>query len=154
MIIRAAVAFGFPVKIPVFDVQSHGQPHIGIGGQLFAARTFGGRTAEIKNRRVPAFDHFGAQFDFNRASIPGIGDKLPGGRRAGLKRSKIFCVKRRKKSVGVDPGADAFDKNMAVHRDARIQVRAEDAVVFGIHAAQIHADARHAADAVGQQDQV
>ena len=41
MIIRTAIAFGFPMKIPVFDVKSHGQPHIGIGGQLFATRAFG-----------------------------------------------------------------------------------------------------------------
>ena len=150
MKIRAAVAFGFPVKIPVFDVKSDGQPHIGIGGQLFALGMFFSRPAEIKNRRVFAFNHFGAQFDFDRAPVPGIGDKLPGGRRAGVKRSEIFRVERRKKSIGVDPDADAFDKNMAIHRDARIQVRAEDAVVFGIHAAQIHAHTRHAADAVGQ----
>jgi hypothetical protein len=60
------------MKIPVFDVKSHGQPHIGIGGQLFATRTFGGRPAERKNRRVFAFNHFGAQFDFDRAPVPGL----------------------------------------------------------------------------------
>ena len=38
----------------------------------------------------------------------------------------------------------------AVHRHAGIQVCAERAVVFGIHMAQIHAQPRHAADAVGQ----
>ena len=79
-----------------------------------------------------------------------MGDKLPGGRWPGVKRSEIFRVQRRKKSIGVDPDADAFDKNPAIHRDARIQVRAEDTIVFGIHAAQIHAHSRHAADAVGQ----
>ena len=83
-----------------------------------------------------------------------MGDKLPGCRGPGVKRCEIFRVERRKKTVGVDPDADAFDKNPAIHRDARIQVRAEDAIVFGIHAAQIHAHARHAADAVGQQDEI
>ena len=40
MKIRAAVALGFAVKIPVLDVHAHGQAHVGIGGQLFAVRAF------------------------------------------------------------------------------------------------------------------
>jgi hypothetical protein len=105
----------------------------------------------MKNRRVFAFDHFGAQFDFHRAAVAGIGDKMPDGGRAGFKRREIFEIQRREKAVGVDPDADAFDKTWRSTGKSRIQVRAEDAIVFGIHAAQIHAHARHAAAAVGQQ---
>jgi hypothetical protein len=61
------------------------------------------------------------------------------------KRREIFEIERREKTVGVDPDAEAFDENVAVHRHVRIQIGAEHAIVFGIHAAQIHADPRHAA---------
>ncbi len=47
----------------------------------------------------------------------------------------------------------ALGENVAVHRHARIQIRAEHAIVFGIDRAEIHAQPRHAADAVGQQNQ-
>ena len=116
MIIRAAVVFGFPMEIPVFDVEPHRQAHVGFGGQLFAAGMFVRRSAEMKNRRVFAFNHFRAQFDFNRPPVAGIGDKLPGRRRAGVERSEVFRIERRKKAVGVDPDADAFDENVPVHR--------------------------------------
>ena len=38
MKIRAAIAFGFGMKIPVFDVDADGQAHVGVGGQLFSVR--------------------------------------------------------------------------------------------------------------------
>src|SRR5208282_6259284 len=103
------------------------------------------RAAELKYRRVFAFEHFGAQFDFDRAAISGVGDEPPERRRADVERSEVFEVERRKKTVGIDPGADAFDENMPVHRYVWIQIGAEHTVVFGIHAAQVHANPRHAA---------
>ena len=154
MKIRAAVAFGFPMKIPVLDVKAHRQAHVGVGGQLFAGRAFVRRTAELKDRRIFPFDHFGAQFDFHRAAVAGAGDELPDRRRTGAEGGEAFEIQRREKTVGIDPGAEAFDKNVAVHRKIRIQIGAEDAIVFGIDAAQIHANARHAAATVGQQDEI
>src|SRR5208282_6244762 len=66
---------------------------------------------------------------------------------------QIFCVERRKKTVGAYPDTDAFDEDVAIHRYARMQICPEYAVVFGIDAAQIRANACHAADAVGQKDE-
>ena len=154
MKIRAAVALGFPMEIPVLDVEAHRQAHVGVGGQLLAGRAPGRGAAEMKHRRVFSLDHFGAQFDFHRAAVAGAGDKIPDGRRPDFKRGEAFEIQRREKAVGIDPDAEAFDENVAVHRKVRIQIGAEHAIVFGIHAAQIHADARHAAEAVGQQNQV
>ena len=68
------------------------------------------RTTELKNGRVFAFDHFRAQFNFDGAAIAGIGHELPGRRRADVKRSEILQVQRRKKTVGIDRGADVFTK--------------------------------------------
>ena len=79
---------------------------------------------------------------------------MPDGGRTGLERREIFEIERRKKAVGVHPDADAFDKNVAVHRHGWTQVCAEDTVVFGIHAAKVNAQPRHAAEAVGQQNKV
>jgi hypothetical protein len=121
---------------------------------LFSAREFFRGAAEMKNGGVLAFDHFRAQLDFQRAPVAGVGDKPPDGGRAGLEGGQVFEVERREKAVGIDPGADAFRENMAVHRHGGIQICAERAVVFGIHAAQINAEPRHAAAAVGEQDEV
>ena len=90
MIIRAAIAFGFGMKIPIFDVHAHGQSHVGVGGQLFAMRGFFGGSAEMKNRRVFAGDHFGAQFDLHRAAVAGVRDEIPDGGRAGLERREVL----------------------------------------------------------------
>jgi hypothetical protein len=154
MMLRPAIAPGFPVKIPVFDVTTDRQAHVGIGRQLLAGGPLGGRPAEMENRRVRAGQHPGAQFNFNRPPVTSIGDELPDGGRAGVKRREVFCVKRRKETIGIHPNANAFDKDMPVHRHGRMQVRTEHAVIFGLYAAQIHAHPRHAADAVGQQDQI
>ena len=43
---------------------------------------------------------------------------------------------------------------MAIHRHGGIKVCAERAVVFGIHAPEVNAQPRHAADTVGQQSQI
>ena len=119
MKIRAAVAFGLAVKIPVFDVHAHGQAHVGVGGQLFAARAFVRRAAELENGRVFALHHFGAQFDFHRAAVAGVGDKIPDGGRTGVERREIFEIERRKKAVGVHPDAEALHENVAIHRHGR-----------------------------------
>jgi len=142
------------MEIPVLDVKAHRQAHVGVGGQLFASRAPGAGAAEMKQRRVLALDHFGAQFNFHRAAVAGAGDKIPDGGRADFKRREAFEIQRREKAVGVHPSAEALDENVAVHREIRIQIGAENAVVFGIHAAQIHANARHAAATVGQQDKI
>ena len=94
MIICSAIAFGFPMKIPVFNVKTDGQPHVGIGGQLFAARAFGCRSGKMKHRGIFPFGHFGAQLDFDRPPVAGMGDKLPDGGRPGGKRREIFRVER------------------------------------------------------------
>jgi len=52
MKIRAAIAFGFPMKIPVLDIKAHRQAHVGIGGQLFTGRAPGAGAAEMKHRRI------------------------------------------------------------------------------------------------------
>ncbi len=153
MKIRAAGALGFPVEIPVLNVKAHCQAHVGASGQLLAGRALVRRAAELKDRRVFSLDHFGAQFDFHRAAVAGAGDKIPDGRRPDFKRGEAFEIQRREEAVSVHPDAEAFDENVAVHRKVRIQIGTENAVVFGIDAAQIHADARHAAEAVGEQNQ-
>ena len=48
MKVRAAVALGLAVKIPVLDVHAHGDPHVGPGGQLLAERQFFRRPAKWK----------------------------------------------------------------------------------------------------------
>ena len=93
------------------------------------------------------------QFDFHRAAVAGVGDKSPAGGRAGLKGSEILKIERRNKAVGIDPDPDALGKNVAVHRHARMQIRAEHAIVLGTDRDR---DRRRAAPSpprtVGQQD--
>ena len=73
------------MEVSIFDVKAHGQSHVRIGGQLFAAGVFSGGPAEVKNRCVFAAGHFGAQLDLDGAAITGIGHKLPDRRRPGRK---------------------------------------------------------------------
>ena len=152
MKIRAVIAFCLAVKIPVFDVHAHSQAHIGVSGKLFADRKCFRRTAKVKDRRVLAHGHFRAQFNFHRAAVAGVRHKIPDSGRTGLKRHEVFEIQRREKTIGVHPDAEAFHENMAVHWHGGIEVCTERTIVFGIHAPQIHAQPRHAADAVGQQN--
>ena len=46
--------------------------------------------AELKDGRVFACDHFGAQFDFHRAAVAGVGHKIPDGGRAGVETTRDF----------------------------------------------------------------
>ena len=152
MKIRTAVALGLAVKIPVFDVHAHGQAHVGIRRKLFAECPVFRRPTEMKNRRVLSHGHFRAQLDFHRAAVAGVRHKIPDSGRTGLKRHEVFEIQRREKTIGVHPDAEAFHENMAVHWHGGIEVCTERTIVFGIHAPQIHAQPRHAADAVGQQN--
>jgi len=63
-------------------------------------------------------------------------------------------MERGEEAIGIDPGADALDEHMAVDGHGGIQVGPEDAVVFGTDVAEVHAEAGHAADVVGEEDEV
>ena len=150
MKIRAAVTFRFTVKISVLDVHAHRQAHVGISRQLLAARELFRRPVEGKDDGVFASKHFRAQFNFHRAAVASVRHKMPDGGRTGGEGGQIFEIQRRQKTVGIHPDAEAFHKNMAIHRHGWMQVCAERAIVFGSDAAEIHAKPRHAAAPVGQ----
>ena len=90
----------------------------------------------------------------NGRTVASVGHKPPDRRRASRKRCQVFCVQRREKTIRTNPGTDTFDENMTVHRHARMQIRAEHTVVFGIDAPQIHTNTRHATDPIGQEGEV
>ena len=94
MIIRAAVVSGFLMEITIFNVEPHSQAHVGFDGQLFAARACGRRSGKMKHRCIFPIEHFGAQLDFDRPPVAGMGDKLPDGWRTGGKRREIFRIER------------------------------------------------------------
>ena len=79
---------------------------------------------------------------------------MPTRGRSRLERGQVVRVQRRNKPVCIRPDTDAFGENVPVHRHARIEVRAEQTIVFRGDATEIDAHPRHAADAVGQQNQV
>ena len=109
---------------------------------------------ELESGGVPVFEHVGRHSDFNPAAIPGERNKGPDGRWPGVEPSQVLIIQRRNKPVGIDPDPDAFDEDVAVDRQRRMQVGAEHAVVLGINPAQVHAQPGHGAAAVGQQDQI
>ena len=98
--------------------------------------------------------HVRGEMDFNAATVTCIGNKPPAGRRTGLKRKEVLAIQWRDEAVGVDPYANSLDQNVAVHRQRRMKIRGQHAIVFGIHATEIDAHPRHAADAIGQQDKI
>ena len=154
MSLRTLIASRFPVKIPVFDIHAHREAHVGIGRQLFAGGPGGRRPAELKNGCVAPGNHVRAHFNLDRAAVAGVGDELPHRWRSGGDRSEVVEVEGRNEAVGIDPDPDALGENVAVHRQSGMQIRAQHAIVFGLHAPQIRADPRHAADAVGEQDPI
>ena len=151
---RPAVSPGLPVKAPVFNVHAHGQPDVGVGGQLLAGGPRGAWPVELKDGGVAPRNHAGPHPNLNRAAVARVGNKTPDRRRPGLNADKTVEIKWRNEAVRVDPDADALGENMPVHRQARMQIGSQHTVVLGTHAAQIHADPRHAADAVRQKDQL
>ena len=72
MMLGAAVAPRFPVKIPVFDIHAHREAHVGIGRQLFAGGPGGRRPAELKNGCVAPGNHVRAHFNLDRAAVAGV----------------------------------------------------------------------------------
>ena len=90
---------------------------------------------------------------FHRPSVARFGDEIPNGRLPDLQRNQVLQIQRGGKSVRRNPGADAFGKNVPVHQEIRIEVRPQGTIVFGIDPAQIGAQPRHAAAAIGQQNQ-
>src|SRR5258706_7632073 len=154
MVFCATVAFGFRMEIAVFDVDAHGQAHVGLSGEVPGAVLHTDRAAEMKQGRVALFKHLSAQLDFHRAAIARISHKVPNGGRTRLKSSEAREIKRRDETIGVDPNANALGENVAIHRQSRMQIRTEQAIVFGLDAAKVNAKAGHTAAAVGQKDQV
>ncbi len=124
MIFRAAIAFGFGMEIPVFDVDAHGQSDIGIGRQLFveAAHVLSLGRAVIA-LTIAALDCFRAHFNLDGVPVTRISHEAPDSRRSGIKRSKVLKIERRDKTVGIHPGANALGKNMSVHRQRGMKIR-------------------------------
>src|SRR5690349_8937580 len=103
MMFGAAIALGFPVEVPVFDVYAHSQTHISGLGKLFS-RSFGrSRPAEAEKRCIAPFKHLGRNLDLHRPTVTGVCDKVPHGRRTGLKSVEIVEIKWGQKAIGVDP---------------------------------------------------
>src|SRR5260221_1380821 len=130
MVIRAAVAFGLSMKIPVLNIQSHRQPHLATVRKWFVFQLIDGRAVEMKHRGIASRQHAGSDLNFHRASVTGAGDKIPDRRWPRLKRCQIPEIERRKKAVGIHPYPRALRKNMTVHRQAWMKVCPEQAVVF------------------------
>lgn len=91
--------------------------------------------------------------DFGAATVAGVGDEAPVRRRAGVEVHEVLEIERGDEAVGVDPDAGALDEDVAVHGHGCVEIRGEDAVVFGFHRAEIDGQAGHAAAAVGEQHQ-
>ena len=49
---------------------------------------------------------------------------------------------------------DSFREHVSIHRHRGIQIRAEHAIVFRIHASQIHTQPRHAPAPIGQENEI
>ena len=78
--IRPAVAMRFGMKVPIFDIQAHGQAHVRIRGKLLASGIISRRAAETKHRGVKPLQHSDGEIDLHGPPIAGIGDKAPGRR--------------------------------------------------------------------------
>src|SRR5258706_13872061 len=94
MVFCATVAFGFRMEIAVFDVDAHGQAHVGLSGEVPGAVLHTDRAAEMKQGRVALFKHLSAQLDFHRAAIARISHKVPNGGRTRLKNNQALENKR------------------------------------------------------------
>ena len=117
MIIRSAVALGFGMKTSIFDIDPHGQSHVGVFRQLFARRAGRGRAAKLEQRRVLPFHHLRAQFDFHRVPVACVRHKFPNRRRC-LERREVLKIQRCDEAIGIHPHANSFRKNVAIHRHA------------------------------------
>ena len=69
-----AVAPGFAVKIPVFNIHAHGQTHVGIQWQWFARRVADRRTAETEQGRIAPREHLGLHFNLHHPAVARAGD--------------------------------------------------------------------------------
>ena len=107
---------------------------------------------ELEDRGVLAIQHVGYHADFYAATIACIGDETPVGGCSGLHVDQIGCVEWRDETISIDPGTDALGHYMPIHRHLRVEIRAEDTVVFGVDASQIQTNPGHAAPTIGQQD--
>src|SRR5690349_18603904 len=106
MMFGAAVAFCFPMKVSIFDVNSDGETDICISGELFARSLLSARTAEMKNGRVAVFEHLSGHLNLDRSPIARVCDELPNCRRTCGEGREIDRIERRNETTGVDPDAN------------------------------------------------
>ena len=153
MVLGCAVAFGFPVKVPVLDVHAHCQADLAGRDGLRAvpdsilpagrgARQAADRVppaTEPQHCRVLTRQHLGSHLHLNHAPVARVGGKFPTRRRSRFQGLQVVRVQCRNESVGLGPDADALGENVPIHRHRFVQVRPEQAIVFGIHASEIGA---------------
>jgi len=86
---------------------------------------------EPQHGDIAAFEHVGAELDFDSPIVAGAGQEPPRHDRARLEfQQGSPDSSGGDKSIGVDPDPDAFDEDVPVDRQRGVEVGAEDAVVF------------------------
>jgi hypothetical protein len=139
------------MEVPVFNVHTQGQSHVGCIRQL--ALALAPWTTEFKHRGVVLWDHPRLKNDVTVPAITGMGGKMPSGGRTGFEADEVVSVQRRNEPVRIQPGAEPLREHMSIHGEIRMKVGAKKTVILGLHLTQVHADSSHAATAVRQQDQ-
>src|SRR4051794_27215786 len=92
MVISPPIPLGFPMEIPIFDIEPNCKSNICIRRQLFAACVSSGRPPKLEHGCVTALDHVCSHLNLHRATIASIGDELPTSGwslQAGIQTSKI-----------------------------------------------------------------
>src|SRR5262245_27082025 len=122
MVFRTPVMMCFGVKVPVLDIEAHGQRNAAFGCQIAPERDSRLRSEELKHCRIASIEHVDREQDFHGAIISSAGHETPLRRRPGAEVHQVLEIQGSDESVGVDPEARALDKDVTVDRHGGMQV--------------------------------
>ena len=152
MVLGAGVVMRLAVEASILNVDPDGERHVAFRGEILAEGHRGVGPFEMQHCRVLAVQQVCGEDDFDGTIVAGAGDEAPPRRRAGDELDKVVGVERSDEAVGADPHTRAFGEDVAVDRNARVQIRAEQAVVLGLDAPEVNAQTRHATAVVGEEN--
>ena len=81
-------------------------------------------TAESQHHFVPAFGHFGGELHVDRAFVARVGAESPDRRRTGTEGGEVLEIQRSDEAIDVDPSPKSLGKDVPIHRQFAVQVRA------------------------------
>jgi hypothetical protein len=148
----SGISLCFPMKISIFNIDSNREADVQMVRHIIFPGEVCSWPAETEQRCISLIQHFGRQMDLHRLAFSRARNEHPVRSRSDSEGIQSLTIQGCDETIRVNPNADSLHENMPIRGQARVKVRAKNAIVLGMDSPQIDAHPGHPANPVREQN--